>query len=218
MSPMTRLKSHGSKKKVFVLIGVIAAVAAVAVILAFLFTRVYQIGASVPTFTFSSEQAPGWWGAKNHNAQALFDEETYKGDTPKEKLSVAAINVFHGAGEGQSAPDNCFVMYSYYTYPLEDKAAAYTDYENAKDNNDPTTTLTTVNSSTQTLATPEGSVSFELRQYDLQMTGDTTSYQHGYEIGFVSLQNGYIRVEGVCSEASQLAATLPALSAVKLTN
>lgn len=169
--------------------------------------------APIPEFSFNAQQAPGWWGGTNGNTQASVTED-YAGDTPREKLAVAYTTILHGEGEGKSAPDNCFLMYSYYDYHPESLSGEYEAYEKAKiafgD-----TTLTRVSTSQQRITTFEGERSYELRQYEFGGESVKDSLK-GYETGFVEMDNGYIRIEGVCATANALSETLAVLPSIQL--
>ncbi len=167
----------------------------------------------VPFFSFQNEQATGWWGGTNGNPRASTTED-YLGEIPREKLGVAYTTILHGEGEGKSASDNCFLMYSYYDYAHENLAGEYEAYERAKTSFGDAA-LTRTNTTQQTIATFEGERSYELRQYALDGTSVKDSLK-GYEIGYVKMDNGYIRIEGVCATAEQLTETLRVLPSVQL--
>lgn len=168
-----------------------------------------------PEFVFSAEAAPGWWAGRNYNARAGVDD-SYQGDTPIDKLDTAFISVHHGENEMSPADDNCFLMYSYFDYPLHDTTQAYTDYEQAKKGGQgDDIALTTTTTSRAQLSTPEGAIDYDLRQYSLDgaSLGDM---QHGYAIGFATMKSGYVRIEGVCKDSTSLKGIVTTLPAITL--
>lgn len=176
------------------------------------YTRSHN-GSNEPTFLFTEDKAPGWWTSGNSNQQSVAGDN-YKGDEPRDKLPSADMAVHHVTAEKTAQEDGCFVLFSYYTYQLDDVAGAYKAYENKKTELADDATLKPLETSEHALVTHEGDVSFELRQYDLIMPGiDILS---GYSVGFANTDNGHIRVEGVCQAADDLPLTLPVISAVTL--
>lgn len=166
--------------------------------------------APLPKFSFDQSKASGWWGRDSINVQEVAHTTNYTGNEPIEKLPVADTTIFHGTTE-QAAADGCFVTFSYYNYPIADLGTAYREYESRKTAQG---TLEILQPSQQVAKTFEGNKIYELRQYSYTIEGkDTLS---GYEIGFIELASGSIRVEGVCKTAKDLVLTQPILNSVTL--
>jgi hypothetical protein len=75
--------------------------------------------------------------------------------------------------------------------------------------------------SIQTLAlqTSAGSKQqYQLHQYTVTGTGGAGRVEGGQEYGYLQLPNGYVKIEGNCDISEELAATIPALQAVKFDN
>lgn len=170
-------------------------------------------GSNEPVFSFDESKADGWWGSKNSNQQSVAGSD-YSGKEPRDKLPTADISVHHVTADKVAEKDGCFVLFSYYNYPLDNVADAFKAYEDKKTNLDDKAKLETIGTLDKTLATYEGAVSFELRQYDLSVPGNDVL--SGYEVGFANTNEGHIKTEGVCKAASDLPLTLPAIDAVTL--
>lgn len=69
---------------------------------------------------------------------------------------------------------------------------------------------------TLSMNTPEGDKTYKLHQYNSDnKSGD---YKSGVSLGYIPLDSGYIEIQGICDEASQLDEVLPVLDAVRLTS
>lgn len=170
-----------------------------------------QENAPVPKFSFDAGKASGWYGRENINVQDVARTTDYKGEEPIDKLPIADLTITQEEPKASGVIDGCFVSYSYYDYALEDLAAAYDTYFDRKD---PYGTLTSFEPSLQSLTTFEGEKEYQLQQYRFVIEGQDTL--QGYQIGFIPLNSGYVRIEGVCPTYEDLALTLPALQSVQL--
>lgn len=168
---------------------------------------------TIPQFVFDNDKAPDWWGGKNNNSRANATKD-YMGDTPVDKLDVAGMTILHGTGEGQSAADSCFFMYSYYDYLPESIEAKYADYSDRKSDSGDGAVVAVTATDTRSISTFEGDRSFELRRYNLTIPGQ--DMMNGYAIGFAELSGGHIRIEGVCKTTEDVEKALPVLTAVSL--
>lgn len=164
----------------------------------------------LPKFSFDQSNAAGWTASQNVNVQDVARSTTYTGAEPIDKLPISDLTVHHGS-EKDIPNDNCFLMYSYYKRPLDDLNAAYEVYIDRKTKDGKVEEL---GSTEQTFVTFEGDVSYQFKQYRYVIEGQDTL--QGYAIGFASLASGYIRIEGVCKAAEDLALTLPILGSVRL--
>ncbi len=168
---------------------------------------------SYPKFSHDSATIEGWWSSKNENLQKVARSagNNYRGD-PIDTLPVADLTIHHGDRTGQSNPkDACFVAFSYYDYPLAGLDAAYVEYEDRKKAQGE---LKELDPSEHTITTFEGDETYELRQYDYTIEGEDVL--SGYQVGFVEMQSGHIRIEGVCKTAEDLQLTQPILETVTL--
>jgi len=163
----------------------------------------------LPTFHFDASKASGWTGRDNINVQAVARSTTYKGTEPIEMLPIADLTIYHGE-PNSPAEDNCFVMYSYFDRVIGDLSTAYKDYADRKSKEG---ALEVFDPIPQTISTGEGDKNYYLRQY--RYTIDNQDALQGYQVGFVPLESGYIRVEGVCKTYEDLALTLPILQSVQ---
>lgn len=122
---------------------------------------------------------------------------------PSNETSLAA---FH---EGS---DNCFVSAEYITGSLDESSALQKVIE-------PFTT-------TGYAVTPQSDVTmytlvdgkqqeYQLHQYTVKATSSTPAVKEGNEFGFISVKNGYIKVEGHCDTSAELPVTVPALQAIE---
>lgn len=190
-------------------IGALLAIMLIAVIVAlYIFNN-----PTYPKFSYNDTDIEGWWSSKNENLQKVAKSagNNYRGE-PIDKLPVADLTVHHGERGSQSNPeDSCFVAFSYYDYPLAGLDAAYVEYEDRKKAEGE---LTALESSKQTLTTFEGDETYELRHYDLSIEGEDVL--SGYQVGFIEMSEGYVRVEGVCRAAENLEVTKPILEAITL--
>lgn len=66
-----------------------------------------------------------------------------------------------------------------------------------------------------TLQTGTGEQQYQLHQYSVTGTGSAGKPYGGHEFGYLQLPKGYIKVQGWCDTTEHLAATIPALQAVK---
>lgn len=167
-------------------------------------------------FFFDSQQVPGWWSAGSTNPRESISPATYDEamNGPVEKLPAASISIHHGGPEDKASTDHCFVMASYYPYLLDDVAAAYSEFREEQDSwGGRREHLASLQ---QTISTPEGKKPYELLRYRSVQPNDSREYLSGYQIGFVSLTNGHLRIEGVCKTPDDLALTLPVLPTLSL--
>lgn len=170
---------------------------------------------AVPVFTFNQTLAPGWFNTSNYNSQANVDPETYDESIsePINQLPIASTGVHHnGPDNTDQHPDNCFVLFSYYDYPLDDILAAYTEYEERMNT---WGSFEQLGVSEQTITTPEGDKLYHLCNYQTIVDGGS-NYMSGNQIGFVALSSGHIRIQGVCQTAKDLHLSTAILSSVQL--
>lgn len=170
-------------------------------------------GSNEPVFSFDESKAEGWWSSGNSNQQMVAGND-YNGIEPRHKLPTADISVHHVTADHKAEKDGCFALFSYFNYRRDDIDGAYKEYESKKTELHDNAQLEKLGTSQQTLASHEGPVSFELRQYDLSVPG--SDILSGYQVGFANTTNGSIKVEGVCKSAKDLALTLPVIDAVQL--
>lgn len=163
----------------------------------------------VPEFTFNSSLVEGWNSTGNTNSRELSKNEENP-QTPLDELPVANMNVFHGE-IGSNVGDNCFLMYGYYDFPLDDIEAKYSEYEQGKDSFGDE--IRVVSDTTQKIRTFDGEKEFKLKQYEFITSSEA---MRGYQIGYATMSNGYIRIEGVCKTAEDLVGTLKVLETVEL--
>lgn len=135
----------------------------------------------------------------------------YRGSEPIDRLPVADMTVHHGEKGTKAPTDNCFIAFSYYNYPLESLATAYNTYESLKKEEG---SLKPLQETNEIIKTYEGNKEFILRQYDFKVDRDDAL--SGYEVGYIELASGHVRVEGVCNTADTLALTVPILGSVTL--
>lgn len=167
------------------------------------------ITSSVPTFAFNEQDASGWWAADNYNSKENVTKD-YKGDTPKDKLSVASRNIFQSK---DTKVDSCFVMYAYYDYSVDTDALLKTKEDYSADSSN--LTLNKIGTQTLSINTPEGPKSYALHEY--AFTGpDSKQMQRGMSLGYVHLSNGYISINGVCPEGDQIASTVLGMKSISL--
>lgn len=165
---------------------------------------------SYPKFAFDNSKAEGWWSNGNLNLQKVAGAD-YQRKEPKDKLPVADLTMHHGEPNKSAADDNCFIMFSYFDYALDSMDSAHKAYEDKKSEQG---TIKVLKPVTITVDTPEGNKEIEMRQYDF--TIDDEKALSGYQIGFAPLDNGYMRIEGVCKEADDLKTLKNVMDAVKL--
>lgn len=180
---------------------------------AIMFTFAQNHKPTPPHFVYDSSNIEDWYENQNGNLQALAENlgGEYKGSEPIEKLPVSDMTVHHGKkGAGMTPADNCFVGFSYFNYPLENGLDdAYKQYETGKQERGK---LTTIASETKKIKLANEEKEYSLKQYDVSVEGE--SILSGYEIGFIELASGHIKIEGVCQTAENLALTQPILQAV----
>lgn len=173
-----------------------------------------ESGSPVPTFSSSLSESDEWWTSENTNVQAMAKSlgSNYTGEEPVDKLPVADITIHHGDKDGKTTPDDsCFVAFSYFTYPLDSIEAAHAEYENRKNAQSEAVKLDSI---TETLDTFEGNKEYELRRYNYVIDGQ--DILSGYEIGFVSMSQSHIRIEGVCKTPENLDLLTPVIKTVTL--
>jgi len=76
-------------------------------------------------------------------------------------------------------------------------------------------TVTPGNSQTLSLQTSTGPQQYELHQYSVATPAGASMVEGGEEFGYLQLSSGYLKIEGYCNTSSELAATIPALQAIK---
>ena len=202
---MTILSNNNLKRAVGALIALVCVAAIVGL---YIFNN-----PSYPKFSYDNAGTEGWWSSKNENLQKVARSagNNYRGD-PIDTLPVADLTVHHGERGSQNNPkDACFVAFSYYDYPLAGLDAKYVEYEDRKKAQGE---LKELDSAQHTIKTFEGDETYELRQYDYTIEGEDVL--SGYQIGFVEMQSGHMRIEGVCKTADDLALTHPILETVTL--
>lgn len=144
------------------------------------------VGAAIPS-QFSFSGTTDWWqGATNKTSMALF----------------------------HSLHDSCFVSVQHKTGSIDaDKAKLQ------KSDADLTSsghTITPGATLAATLQTNTGQQSYQLQQSSVTSPTGASKVLGGQEFGYLPLSNGdYLYVEGYCDTPAELAATLPALQAVK---
>lgn len=169
---------------------------------------------SYPTFSSDSSKTSGWWSSENENMQKVAKSagSSYRGTEPIDKLPVADLTIHHGEkGTAMAPEDSCFTAFSYYDYPLDGLDAAYGEY---KDRKEAQGVLKELEPRELTIKTFEGDEKYTLRQYDYTIEGEDVL--SGYQVGFIELNDGYVRVEGVCKTAKDLALNLPIFESVSL--
>ena len=76
-------------------------------------------------------------------------------------------------------------------------------------------TVTPGSTRTLTIQTNTGPQQYELKQSSVITPSSASKLMGGQEFGYLQLTNGYLKIYGYCETAEQLAATIPALQAVK---
>lgn len=165
-----------------------------------------------PKFSYDGSKVSGWKGSENINLQTVAGSN-YQGKEPVDKLPVADLTVHHGESSTDIPDDNCFVMFSYFDYLLDDAGEAYKKYEDSKKHQG---SLTVLKPQKARIATYEGVKEFDMRRYDFTVGSDDDSALAGYQIGFIPLAGGYIRTEGVCKTADDLHLISSVVDAVEL--
>ena len=164
-----------------------------------------------PVFSFDTQKADSWWGSDNTNIQLVAKTGNYTGEEPIDKLPVADLVVHHSKPGSTAAQDNCFIAHSYYDRPLENVDEAYKEYEDKKEK---TGTIEAFSSSEQSFQTYEGVKQYRLQPYRLTVQGQ--DILEGYQVGFIPMSKGHVRIEGVCKTSQDLSLTLPILKSVQL--
>lgn len=139
---------------------------------------------------FSFTGATGWrQGPSNETSMALFGK---------------------ARADGTSA---CFVSAEYKPGKVDVDAALQKQQDSYKTTGGTMTQTATV---TNVLQTNEGEKQYELRQYTVD--GGSEKAMGGLELGYLQLKDGYVKVDGHCEAVEELAITIPALQAYKLSN
>lgn len=167
---------------------------------------------NAPVFTVDESQTMGWWSSPNTNAQASTNEDEYQYG-PFEELPIATIMVHHNSPDGERHADSCFVSFSYYDYLQASAAEAYDKFEARL--TEFGSSYEPLGSTPQTISTPWGEKSYELRSYHTKATS-AGEYLSGLQMGYVALDGGHITVQTVCKTPEDSALTLPIIPAVRL--
>jgi hypothetical protein len=117
----------------------------------------------------------------------------------------ASMALFHNA-------EDCFTSVEYKT-GIVDVAAELQKTQTILTNGG--YTVMPGNIQTLALQTSAGSKQYPLHQYTVTGTGSAGKVEGGEEYGYLQLPNGYVKIEGDCDSPEELAATIPALQAVK---
>lgn len=162
-------------------------------------------------FIFDNTKAHGWWAAANFRPTM----DDYTGDQMKEEdLNVVGRTIFQGANE-QDTSGNCFVMFSYFDQQI-DVAQKLKEKEKSITFNDASLSLNKVSVETLEMSTPEGIKPYQLHNYDI-VGNNGSDFMRGTGVGYVTLSDGYLFINSVCKEASQLEGVTPAIQATKFT-
>jgi len=122
----------------------------------------------------------------------------------KGPANLTSLALFHG--------DGCFVSAEHKTGTV-DIAAELQKYQDTLTGSGHTVVpIATQQLLLQTSATPQ---SYELHQFSAAGSANDSKTMGGNELGYVQLSNGYVKFEGYCDTPVQLAATIPALQAIK---
>lgn len=176
---------------------------------------------SGPFFSFNRDSRPGWWAPTPEETKAELEKHEEIDTEKSEDEATSFLTVTHGGsplandGMRKTAPDRCFLMYSYYQKPEVDVTNFYEEYESGKKFYEGDKVILTKNT-TQTLQTFEGDFSYEFHEYDAQFANSSGDYLNGYSIGFAKLPSGYVRIEGVCKTAEDLRQLPEIMEAVRL--
>lgn len=160
-------------------------------------------------FIFDETKAPGWWAAANFWPN--LDE--YTGDQVTEKdLNIVGRNIFEGKSE-QDASGKCFVMFSYFDQPI-DIAQKLKEKEDSITFNDSTLSLSRVSVESLELETLEGPIPYQLHNYSI-VGNNGSDFMRGTGVGYAQLTDGYVLINSVCKEATQLESVKPVLEATR---
>jgi hypothetical protein len=106
-------------------------------------------------------------------------------------------------------PNDCFVSTEYHNSTIDAAAKLQSHIDMLRQGS----SVTEIGSKSLTLNTSTGKMQYELHQY--HVVGD--GLLGGEEFAYVPLSKGYLKIQGYCDTPEQLAATIPALEAVKFT-
>ncbi len=122
---------------------------------------------------------------------------------PSNETSMA---LFHTGNNG------CFVSAEYNTGVIDEISALQKSLDAFT-----TTGYAVTPSSTQamSMSSNTGQLHYQLHQYSVKATSSTPPAMEGNEFGFITLNSGYIKVEGHCDNTAALPATISALQALK---
>ena len=108
-------------------------------------------------------------------------------------------------------PHDCFVSAEYHAGDIN-IASALQQYQTGLTSGG--YTITPSSNQVLTLKTNTGNGHYQLQQYTVSETGSGGAPEGGQEFGYLQLTNGYVKLEGYCDTANELAETLPALQAI----
>ena len=152
------------------------------------------------------------------NSKASADSATIPVAKPLFSFNTtAAIDWRKGPSNGTSMalfykPNDCFVSAEYKTGTVDIAAVLQ---ENQKDLESGGYTSTQSAIIPVTLETNAKAQQYNLHQYSVITPAGTNEAYAAHEFGYIQLSSGYIKIEGYCTDTDNLAATIPALQAIK---
>lgn len=147
-------------------------------------TGLAQKTPGTPQFSFQAAAAPGWRQG------------------PIDKVSLALFSNDEASG--------CWTSVEHKTGTVD--VAAELQKAQTSWTNDQNYTIVSTNILPVTLQTASGKKQYDLHQFTLSSTGGRL--YGGQEFGYLLLAGGYIKVQGYCNTADQLASITPALQAI----
>lgn len=164
-----------------------------------------------PKFVFDNAAFPGWWTVGNAHPQDTAGNKA--GNMPISSISIHQCKEDAECSE-ETALGNCFVGADYFKGTIDPEQAIAEKIKQIESLDD--TTIREIDIKPHAMHTIEGDKNYQLHQYDYE-TG-TYTILRGSAFGYIPLNNGYIEVRSICTDANQLDATLPVLSAIRLEN
>jgi len=159
-------------------------------------------------FTFDNAKAPGWTSTGNLSPRTASQTTD---PTTGEDLPIASIIVHQG---DMKKPSACFISYAYYDKSI-DSLQALKEAETRATSGSNSLSLKKLRTHALSVPTPEGTKDYQLTQYET--TGSySEKLMRGIELGFVSLADGHIKIDGHCNTAKQLHDTIAPLNAISL--
>lgn len=178
-----------------------------------------------PTFTFAAASFPDWATAGNiYNPPGTVDAEGNK--VPVASIIVSQCKpgsncsrLVEVCRHGEQcdtlqrlSADGCFVSVAYTPGNSLDPEVMVAE-RIKRDTNFDGVSAREVGVREAKMMTSSGVKNYRIHLFDIDQAGD--EYKRGNAFGYLSLEGGYVEVQSVCQEASQLGETLPALQAIQ---